>query len=59
LSLGAFQSITGIRPSNNDILLFEGIYDPQIGGFDFIAGIKNDLGRQLTELETQASYRLI
>lgn len=57
--LSAFKSTTGITPSNNDILLFEGNYDPQNGGFDFIAGIRNNSGRLLTEQETQASYRLI
>jgi uncharacterized delta-60 repeat protein len=57
--LSAFQSTTGSSPLNNDILLFEGNYDPQNGGFDFIAGIQNSSNQRLTDAQIQASYRLV
>ena len=57
--LSAFQSTTGSSPSDNDILLFEGNYDPQNGGFDFIAGIQNSSNQRLTDAQIQASYRLV
>jgi Ca2+-binding RTX toxin-like protein len=57
--LKAISSSIGITPRDSDVILFQGTFDPESGGFDFMAAIRTTVNVRPTESEILNSVKFV
>jgi Ca2+-binding RTX toxin-like protein len=57
--LKAISSSIGITPRDSDVILFQGMFDPINGGFDFMAAIRTTVDVRPTESEILNSVKFV
>ena len=57
--LKAISSSIGITPRDSDVILFQGMFDPVNGGFDFMAAIRTTVDVRPTESEILNSVKFV